>query len=367
MPETAAALIEEGASVLVEKSAGRGSFFDDSDYDAVGAEIVSGPQEVYRRADVILKVKEPQFNEALGCHEVELFHEGQYLICFLHPASPPNHQMIKDLAAQGVVSFTLDSIPRISRAQSMDALTSMSTVAGYKGLLLAANRLPKFMPMLGTAVGMIYPAKVLVVGAGVAGLQSMATAKRLGAVVTACDIRPDACEQAKSLGVQLLQLPIDPELAVGEGGYARHLPPKELESEREALRPVVAESDIVVLSALVPGRQAPILVTREMVESMAPGSIIVDISIDQGGNCECSRPGEVVEVAGVVIDGTKNIPGTVPTHATHLFAKNVLNFVDFLVTEGKVTLDRSDVIVKDTLVTVDGTIVHEGTLEAIKE
>ena len=198
-PETAATLVREGASVLLESTAGQGSFFDDAAYQAVGVEIVASADEVYERSDIILKVKEPKFNKELERHEVDMMHAGQFLICFLHPATPSNHEMIKSLADKGVVSFTLDSIPRISRAQAMDALTSMSTVAGYKGLLMAANRLPKFMPMLGTAVGMIYPANVLVVGAGVAGLQAMATAKRLGAVVTACDIRPDACEQVWSL------------------------------------------------------------------------------------------------------------------------------------------------------------------------
>ncbi len=366
-PETAALLVDQGASVLVEDSAGQGSFFANHQYVDVGAEVVAGPEDLYGRADVVLKVKEPMFNDRVSQHEVDLMHEGQYLVCFLHPASPQNHDMIRRLAQSGVTSFTLDSMPRISRAQAMDALTSMSMVAGYKGLLMAANRLPKFMPMLGTAVGMIYPAQVLVIGAGVAGLQSMGTAKRLGAVVTACDIRPDACEQIKSLGVKLLELPIDPHLAVGEGGYAKNLPPDELEKERQALSESVAQSDIVVLTALVPGRRAPILVTKEMVESMSPGSIVVDISIDQGGNCELAKAGDVIDHNGVIVDGTQNIPGTVPTHATSLFAKNVLNFVDFLVHDGHVSLDRSDQIVAETLVTHGGDILHEGTLEAIGE
>src|SRR5690554_2299001 len=195
-PETVKKMIGEGARVLVETNAGKGSYFTDDQYKAVGAEIITGVEELFSQADLILKVKEPLFNEKLGKHEIEMMKKGQYLVTFIHPASPGNHQMVKDLASQGVISLTLDSIPRISKAQAMDALTSMSTVAGYKGVLLAANSLPKFMPMIGSAVGMIKPAKGIVIGTGVAGLQAVATAKRLGAVVRAADIRPDACEQA---------------------------------------------------------------------------------------------------------------------------------------------------------------------------
>ena len=215
-------------------------------------------REVFGRADIILKVKQPTFNHALGISEVELFREGQVLITFLHPAAPANHEMVQGLAQRGVIALTLDSIPRISRAQAMDALTSMSTVAGYKAVISAANRLPKFLPMMGTAIGMIQPAQVVVIGAGVAGLQAIATAKRLGAVVKAADVRPDANEQAKSLGARLIELPIPSELAVGEGGYARPLPEEWLVKEREALASAVAEADIVILSALVPGHEAPI-------------------------------------------------------------------------------------------------------------
>lgn len=366
-PETVAQFVKGGAKVVVEAGAGLGAFFSDEAYKQAGAVVVEDVRELYNQADLILKVKEPQYHEKLQMEETDLLRPGQTLITFLHPASPPNHKMVQALAERGVTSLTLDSIPRISRAQSMDALTSMSTVAGYKAVLMAANRIPKFLPLMGTAVGMIQPAQVLVIGAGVAGLQAIATAKRLGAVVYAADIRPDAAEQAKSLGARLVELGIPAELAMGEGGYAKHLPPEWLEKERAALQEVVAKSDIVITSALVPGQEAPILVTEEMVKSMNPGSCLVDISIDQGGNCALSEGGVVKECHGVIIDGTKNIPGTMPTSSTTMFSKNVFNFVENIVAEGKITLNLDDEIVRETLVTNDGQIVHKGTLESMRQ
>ena len=364
-PETVSQFVKAGAKVLVETGAGLGAFFSDEAYQEAGATLCS-VKEVFAGADLILKVKEPQFNEELGVHEVDLMRAGQVLVTFLHPASPGNHKMIQDLAKKGVTSLTLDSIPRISRAQSMDALTSMSTVAGYKGLLMAANKIPKFLPLMGTAVGMIQPGQVLVIGAGVAGLQAIATAKRMGAVVYAADIRPDAREQAQSLGARLVELGIPQELAIGEGGYAKHLNQEWLEKEREALKDLVASSDILITSALVPGKEAPILVTEEMVKSMKPGSVIVDIAIDQGGNCALSEGGVVKEHYGVIVDGTKNIPGSMPTSSTDMFSKNVLNFVNNIVEDGKITLNLDDVIVKETLTTKDGNVVHEGALESMR-
>lgn len=364
-PDTVKKMVGEGAVVLVEKGAGEGAFFADAAYREAGATIVDDVQDIFAKADVILKVKEPQFNTKVNKHEAEMVRDGQYLITFLHPAAPANHEAMKQLAATGVIGITLDGIPRISRAQSMDALTSMSTVAGYKGVLMAANRLAKFMPMVGTAVGMIKPANVLVIGTGVAGLQAVATAKRLGAVVTAVDIRPDAREQSKSLGAKDIDVGVPAEVAIGEGGYAQRLSEEWLNKEREALKPLVKAADIIILSALIPGKLAPILITEEMVASMAPGSSIVDISVDQGGNCELTEAGAVVEKHGVTIDGTKNIPGMMPTSSTWMFANNIYELLSFLARDGKIVLDRNDPIVEGTLTTIDKQIVHRGAREAM--
>ncbi|AFV12940.1 NAD(P) transhydrogenase subunit alpha, part 1 [Thermacetogenium phaeum DSM 12270] len=366
IPETVKKLVDGGARVLVESGAGALAYIEDEEYRRAGAELIRDVEELYAAADIVMKVKEPLFNETKGKHEVEMMHKGQLLVTFIHPAAPPNHQMVKDLAAKGVVSLTLDGIPRISRAQSMDALTSMSTVAGYKGVLMAANRMAKFMPMTGTAVGVIQPATVLVIGTGVAGLQAIATAKRLGAVVYAVDIRPDAVEQAKSLGAKIVETGVPAEVAVGKGGYANHLPEEWLLKEREAIQEAVKKADIIILTALVPGKVAPVLITEEMVKSMKPGSVIIDIAIDQGGNCALTVGGEVKEFYGVSIDGTKNIPGMVPVSSTWMFAHNIYNFVAYLVKDGRVVLDPDDEIIASSLVTRDGKVVHAGALEAMR-
>ncbi|OPZ64933.1 MAG: NAD(P) transhydrogenase subunit alpha part 1 [Firmicutes bacterium ADurb.Bin506] len=365
MPDTVKKMVAEGAKVLVEKGAGEGSYFHDEDYAAAGAELVADVRDVFAKADIILKVKEPIQNEALGIHEVDMLRKGQTIITFLHPAYPGNHEMVKKLAAKGVLAFTLDGIPRITRAQSMDALSSMSTVAGYKGLLMAANRLPKFMPMVGTAVGMIKPSIVTVVGTGIAGLQALATAKKLGAVTRSADIRPDANEQAKTLGSKIIDLGVPAELAIGQGGYAKKLPTEWLDREREILAPYIIESDIVILSALIPGKLAPVIVTEAMVKAMKPGSNIVDISIDQGGNCELSKSGQILDIGGVIIDGTKNIPGMMPNASTWMFANNIYNYMSNLVSDGKINVNMSDEIIASSLVSKDGKLVHAGALEAM--
>ena len=366
IPETVAKLKADGFDVLVEKSAGAGAFFSDAEYAAAGATLLDDVAELYKKADVILKVKEPQFNEAKGLHEVDMMHAGQYLITFIHPASPVNHEMVKKMAAQGVISLTLDGVPRISRAQNLDALTSMSTCAGYKGILMAANDLAKFIPQIFCAVGMIKPCNALVIGTGVAGLQALATAKRLGAVTYAADIRPAAAEQAMSLGAKIVDLGVPAEEAVGAGGYANALSEATLAKEREALKPVIKDMDIIFCSALVPSKLAPVLITDEMVASMKPGSVIVDISIDQGGNCEATVPGETAVKHQVTIEGIKNIPVMLPTCSTWMFAQNIYNLVKYLTKNGKIALDMNDEIVKGVMTTIDGKIVHQGALEAMK-
>lgn len=364
-PETVEKLVKDGAVVLVEKSAGEGSFFSDAQYEAVGAKMIDDVADLYEKSEVILKVKEPQFNTDKNLSEIDLMHKGQYLITFIHPAAPVNHEMVRKMAEKGVIGLTLDGVPRISRAQNMDALTSMSTCAGYKGMLLAADYLPKFVPQIFCAVGMIKPVNALVIGTGVGGLQAVATAKRLGAVIHATDIRPDAAEQAKSLGAKIVENTVPADIAVGQGGYAQALSEEWLVKEREALKEVIAQMDIVFCSALVPSKTAPVLITDDMMAGMKPGSVIVDISIDQGGNCESTVPGEVSVKHGVTIIGIKNIPGMLPTSSTWMFAHNIYNLVNYLTHDGKIELDRNDEIVASILTTINGEIVHAGAREAM--
>jgi len=364
-PSAVKKLVDQGATVWIETNAGMGSMFTNEDYLAVGAIIKDDVKEIFDGADVILKVKEPQFNKNLNTHEMDMLHKGQKLITFLHPATPSNHDTIRKLAADGIIAITLDGIPRITRAQAMDPLTSMSTVAGYKGMLMAANLSPIFMPMIGTAVGIIKPGKVLVVGAGVSGLQAIATAKRLGAEVTSIDIRPDAAEQGTSLGAKNFDVGVPAELALGEGGYALQLSDEWLEKERTKMEEILYDQDVIILTALVPGKVAPILITNDMMPKLKDGAVIVDISIDQGGNCAATTPGEITKVGNVTVIGTKNIPGSVPQSATWMFAQNMVNLLELVYTTGEFNLDMNDVIIQQALVTNDGEIVHTGTLEAM--
>ena len=364
-PESVKKYVADGHTVLVEKNAGIGALHTNEAYAAAGATVIESAQEIYDKAELILKVKEPQFNTQFNKHEVDMMHSGQYLITFIHPAAPVNHEMVKKMAANGIISLTMDCVPRISRAQAMDALTSMSTCAGYKGILMAASDLIKFIPMMPTAAGMIKPCNVLVAGVGVAGLQALATAKRLGAKTYAIDIRPAAAEQATSLGATVVESGVAPELAIGQGGYAQQLPEDVLAAERELLAKVLPDMDIVFLSALVPGRLAPILITEEMVKTMKPGSVIVDIAIDQGGNCAITPAGTKAVKHGVTIEGIKNIPGMLAESSTLMYSANMYNLVKYLAKDGTMKLDETDDIVKGMLTTKDGKIVHTGALAAM--
>ncbi len=365
-PDTVKKFRQAGITILIEIGAGEKSHYYDDQYERMGAVMITDSVELYKKSDLILKVKEPQFNEVKKMHEVDMMHEGQYLITFIHPASPDNHEMVKKLADSGVTSLTLDGIPRISRAQNMDALTSMSTCAGYKGMIMAANDLTFFMPQIFTAVGMLKPANVMVVGAGVAGLQALATAKRLGAVTYAMDIRADAVEQAKSLGAKVIDSGVPAEIAIGEGGYANKLSKEWILKERQELKNVIKDMDILFLSALVPGKVAPILITDEMVKEMKNGSVIIDVSIDQGGNCEITTPGKKESKHNVTIIGIKNIPGLIPTSSTWMFAENVFNLVSYLLKDGEIDLDLNDDIIKSILVTRNREVVHMGAREAME-
>jgi len=364
-PETVRKMIEEGAKILVECGAGAGSYIANEAYTEVGAELIDDVEVLFSRSDLILKVKEPRLNTEKNKHEVDMMKKGQCLVAFLHPAAPHNHAMVKRLAEQGVTALSLDAVPRTPRAQNMDALTSMSTVAGYKAMLLAANHLTKFMPKIDSTVAASPPAEVLIIGAGVAGLQALITAKNLGANVAVVDIRADACERAKSLGASIVDIGIPSELATGQGEGAKRLPNEWLHREQEIIKENVAKSDIVILSILIPGKVAPIIVTQEMVETMRPGSCIEDIAIDQGGNCALSEIGNSIVKHDVTIEAIANIPAMLPSSSTRLFAENLYNYTANLVKDGKIRAAAEDEIISTSLVTQDGQIVHAGTLEAM--
>lgn len=366
LPETVAKYVDVGFEVLVESSAGNGCYKTDDEYEQAGARIIRDAETLFSESDLVLKVKQPCFNKETGKHEVDMLRENSMLITFLHPAAPSNHEMIRMLRDKNITSFTMDGIPRTSRAQKMDALTSMSTVTGYKCVLIAANRLPKFVPMMTTAIGTVKPAKFLVIGIGVVGLQVIATAKRIGGVVKAVDIREDARMAAQSLGAKVSGFEVPAELVTGEGGYAKALPPDWLDKERQALTPLVEEADVVILSALVPGEVAPLLVTREMVDKMKPGAIIMDASIDQGGNCEVTEPGNEITQHGVFVCGSLNIPGSMPVHSSWLYANNVFHYVENLFKKGIGVIDFNDEIVQYSLVTRERKIVHKGAIKAMK-
>ena len=364
-PETVNKYAKMGCSVAIQAAAGEGIYLSDDEYRKAGASIISNAEELFAASDVILKVKQPVFNADLQKHEAEMLREGSILITFLHPAAPANHPLVLMLQERNITSFTMDGIPRTSRAQRMDALTSMSTVTGYRSVIMAANHLSKFVPMIGTAIGTVKPANFLIVGAGVVGLQAAATAKRLGAVVKVVDVREEARREAASLGAKVTGFEVPPELALGDGGYAKALSESWLNKEREALEPLVKEADVIILSALVPGEIAPVLITQRMLEAMNPGSVIIDVSIDQGGNCEFTKLGCFMERKAVSICGIANIPGQMAVHASWLYANNMYYYVENLFKKGLDKPDFEDDIVKRSMVTHQGKILFQGALKAM--
>jgi len=367
VPKTVSGYIKLGFKVLVEASAGEGVFESDNAYLQSGAEIVTDVFDLYRRADIILKVKEPCLNNKVGIHELDMLKEGSTLITFLHPAAPSNHDMVRKLRDKQITAFTMDGIPRTPRAQRMDALTSMSTITGYKSVLIAANFIPIFVPMIGTSIGMVKPANFLVIGTGVVGLQAIATAKRLGGVIKAVDIRQAAREEAATLGAKIAGFDVPEKMALGEGGYAGSLSDEWLNKEREALQPLLDEAHVIILCALVPGEVAPILITESMFESIKPGTAIIDVSIDQGGNFALTEPGNEIVKNNVYICGIRNIPGSVPVHSTWLYANNMYYYVENLFKKGLKNIDFEDDIVRHSLVTRQGKIFHTGTLKSMRE
>ncbi len=365
LPETVAEYARMGWRVLVETSAGEDAFRGDREYSDAGAEIAPSAEELYDAADLVVKVKQPCFNPAAGRHEVEMMRPGSMLITFLHPAAPANHEIVAMLRDRNITALTMDSIPRISRAQAMDALTSMSTITGYRSVLLAAAHLPRFVPIMALAGGTVKPARFLVVGAGVVGLQAVATAKRLGATVEALDIRPGARDAARSLGARVVGFDVPPEVAADGSGYALPLPAEWLDRERAALEPLLQQADVVISSALVPGEVAPVLITQAMLAAVKPGSVIVDVAIDQGGNCAATQPGRECRIGGVLVCGMLNIPGGMPVHASLLYSQNVLEFVKNLFKQPDGTPDLEDELVRPALVTHAGRILHHGALKAM--
>ncbi len=346
VPETVAKLVKSGLEVAVETGAGAQAMFADEAYRQAGATIVPGARELYAAADVVLKVREPVASDTLAAHEADLIREGATLIAFL--GRDAQSEAARKMAARGITAFSMEMIPRISRAQKMDALSSMSTVAGYKAVLMAAATLGKFFPLLMTAAGTIAPARVFVLGAGVAGLQAIATARRLGGVVEAFDVRPAVREEVQSLGATFVGHDLLDEAAVAAGGYAKELTPEQQAKQRQLVADRLKQSDVVVSTAMVPGRTAPILIPEATVREMRPGSVIVDLAAEMGGNCELTQAGADVVRHGVTILGPVNLAATVPVHASQMYARNISALLTHLIKDKALSLDFEDEITRDT-------------------
>ncbi|HEY1493382.1 MAG TPA: NAD(P) transhydrogenase subunit alpha [Candidatus Solibacter sp.] len=362
-PSAISVLNKTGVELLMEPGAGAQAGFPDSDYVEKGVRVAGGREEVFQNAELILQVRGLGANPETGARDLAMMRQGQTAIGFGEPLTAID--AARQLAARGVTFLAMELMPRITRAQSMDALSSMATIAGYKAALMAADGLPRMFPMLMTAAGTVAPARVLVIGAGVAGLQAIATARRLGAVVSGYDIRAAVKEQIESLGARFVVLELEGAGAEDKGGYAKAMGEEFYQRQRELLGNVLAEQNVVITTAAVPGRKAPILITREMVARMAAGSMIVDIAAERGGNCELTSPGATVESGGVRILGPLNLPSTIPYHASQMYAKNIATFLKYLVKDGKLALNREDEIVRETLVTHGGEVVHARVREAM--
>src|SRR6202171_3692397 len=356
VPAVVPNLAKAGLEVVVEAGAGLEAGYPDADYVAKGAKILPQRAEVFRTADIITQVLCYGSNDRTGKADLALFHRDQVLVGFLRPLG--SVETIQEIAAKGITAFSVELMPRTTRAQSMDALSSMATISGYKAVLVAADTLPKIFPMLTTAAGTITPARVLIIGCGVAGLQAIATARRLGAVVSAYDLRPAVKEQVQSLGGRFVELAIEAKDAQDERGYARAQGEDFYRRQRELLGKTVAESDVVITAAVIPGKKSPVLVTKDMVARMAPGSVIIDLASERGGNCEVTTPDETTVVDGVTIIGEFNLAATVPYHASQMYARNVSAFLQLLVKDGKLELNLKDEIVRDTLLTQSGEVVN---------
>ena len=356
VPQGAASLTKAGFEVFVEAGAGDKSGFSDSEYTDKGAKIVEKRKDLFSKAEIIMQVRGFGANIDIGKSDLKLVKQNQLVIGLHNPLA--SIDAMKELAKRKVTAFAMELIPRITKAQSMDTLSSMATIAGYKAVLLAAESLPKMFPMLMTAAGTIAPARAFVVGAGVAGLQAIATAKRLGAVVKAYDVRDAVKEQIESLGAKFVELPVEAKDAEDSGGYAKEMDEAFYQRQREMMAKVLAESDVVITTASIPGKKAPILITADMVKGMPKDSVIVDLAAENGGNCELTEPGKTVVKNEVVIIGPANIPSDIPYHASQMYSKNVITFLLYIIKEGKLMEDMDDEILAGTMVTKNGEIVH---------
>jgi NAD(P) transhydrogenase subunit alpha len=363
VPVSIASLKKAGLDVLIEKGAGIRAGFTDAAYQEKGAELVATRGEIFGAAEVILQVRIAGAAGEQGREDLALMKSGQILIGTGDPLGAP--EGVREMAARGVTAFALELMPRITRAQSMDVLSSMATIAGYKAVLLAAGALPRMFPLLTTAAGTFTPAPVFIVGVGVAGLQAISTARRLGAVVEAYDVRPAVKEQVQSVGAKFVELPLDTAQAEGKGGYAKEQDESFYQRQREMMARVVASNDVMITTAVVPGKRAPVLVTAEMIRGMAPGSVVVDLAAERGGNCELTRADRVVVEQGVMILGPTNLPSTVPYHASQMYARNITTFLLHLIKDGKVRIDASDEITRDTLVAERGEVVNPRVREVL--
>ena len=359
VPDTAGKFVKAGIAVAIERDAGRAAGFLDEAYAAAGATIAVDEGATVADADIVVRVTKPTDADLNGLKR------GAILIGFLAPLGDP--RSVERYALRGLTALSMDAIPRTTKAQAMDALSSQANIGGYKAALIAASTLAKFFPMLTTAAGTIKPAKALIIGAGVAGLQAIATCRRLGAIVTAYDTRPVVKEQVQSLGAKFLEIDVG-ESGEGQGGYARELSPEAIEKQRLGMVKAIGASDVVITTAAVPGRRAPILITKEAVAAMAPGSVIVDLASETGGNCELTVTGEIITSPnGVTIVGTTNLPSTVATDASQLYSKNVQTLLEYFIKDAAIVLDMSDEIIAGTTLVHDGTIVHKPTLDALAD
>jgi NAD(P) transhydrogenase subunit alpha len=363
VPSVLPSLKKGGMDVIVESKAGEQAGYPDTAYIEKGAKIASSRAQVFDESDCIVQVRLLGANLTEGQADLPGFRKGQMLIGMAEALTAP--QSVQELASREVTAFALELMPRITRAQSMDILSSMGTVAGYKAVLIAANSLPKMFPMLMTAAGTVTPAKVLIIGAGVAGLQAISVGRRLGAAVEAYDIRPAVKEQVLSLGAKFVELPLETGDVEDKEGYAKAQDESFYKKQRSLLGKAIATNDVVISTAAVPGKKAPILITADMVAGMAPGSVIVDLAADRGGNCELTKPGNTIVAHGVTIHGPENLPSTVPYHASQMYAKNVATFLLHLVKKGEVQLDMNDEITKETMMTRNGEVVQPRIREAL--